>query len=193
MCVCFFYNDDMILSANSLILFVPLSWISICVEGPSNVIYWNFNFPLRGVIEEVVDNQLKLFYYFWTHKENVTNTPLFQMVNTVTSDCAVRYETWQPKGLIPNQLLTPTGLQQFYYQRNSGRSSCASLWMFVLQALFWMNTNHVPFCHVCNHNANSFLDQPQRAVYSWLFQYNLSLSVSTSRIVNTFPDSECSR
>lgn len=61
----------------------------------------------------------------------------------------------------------------------------------LLQASFLNEHQHVPFCHVHNHDANSFVDQSQRAVRSGLFQHDLFSQ--RSRIVDTFPDSECSR
>lgn len=123
--------------------------------------------------------------------------PLFKMVNTVTLDSAVRYKTWYWRvqyqisythQQASNRLITKESLVEAVVQ------VCECLWMLLSAAGLVLNEyQHVPFCHVCNHNAKLILDWPQRAVCSWLFQYDLSLSVSTSGIVNTFPDSECNR
>lgn len=100
--------------------------------------------------------------------------PLFKMVNTVTLD-------W---GLIPNQLLTPTGLQPFYYQRQLWSKQ---LCIFVNVSLCCRRcSEQLPTCLCVTLAATKLFvsDQRQRAVCSWLFRYDLSLSVSTSRTVH---------
>lgn len=97
--------------------------------------------------------------------------------------------------LIPNWLLTPTGLQQLNYQRNWSKQSCKSVNVCAcvspLQASFSMNTN---MCLSVTF-ATAMLIDVRRTTKgcSGLFQYDLSLSVLASGIVDTFPDSESSR
>lgn len=85
--------------------------------------------------------------------------PLFKMVNTVTLDSAVSYKTWTTGGFNtksashtnrPPTVLLPKKL----WSKQLCKSVNVCEMLLSAAGLVLNEHQHVPFCHVCNHNAN---------------------------------------